>query len=216
MMAQAGIPVEVIARLNDRSTRYVGEYLARNAPPAPAGTSPPPLVLHDQPRPRPANLPDPDRRFRVRLAELEAFLAANGRRPHISRDTVDRSRGTEWALAHWLTMARSNDRNGRLAEHRARWLDQVLPSWRVDDRSIAYEARWRQNLARLLLFIDTHGSLPVNRPRTAEPGEIHLAGWLSDQRTDLRDRRLLPERKVWLDRLVPRWRHRRASPRPTR
>lgn len=212
-MADAGIPVDVIARLNDRSPRYVNQYLSRHAEAVRGGPAPPRLVLHDRPRPRPAS--HPDRRFRARLAELEAFLAANGRRPHISTDTMDRSKGTEWSLAHWLTTARSDDRHGRLAEHRARWLDRVLPSWRVDDRSIEYEAQWRQKLARLLIFIDTHGRLPVNSRGKTEPGENYLAEWLSDQRTDLHDGSLLPERRAWLDRQVPRWRHRRASPRPT-
>lgn len=62
-----------------------------------------------------------------------------------------------------MTTTRSNDRLGRLAEHRARWLDQMLPSWRVDDRSIEYEARWREKLVELLVFIDVHGRRPKDR-----------------------------------------------------
>lgn len=212
MMAEAGVPVEVIARLNDRSRQHVGRYLSRHAKAVRGGPTPPPLVLHDRPRPRPASLPDPDRRFRARLEELEAFLAAHGRRPHFSADSRDRSKGTEWSLAHWLTTNRSADRHGRLAEHRARWLDQVLPSWRVDDRSIEYEAHWRDILVQLLVFLDAYGRLPRNRGNGAKPGEIHLAGWLVDQRAGLSDGSLPPERRFWLDRQVPGWRRRRAGP----
>lgn len=214
MMADAGIPVDVIAHLNDRSPRYVGEYLARHAETVRGGLAPPPLVLHG-PRPRPASLSDPDRRFRARLEEFEAFLATHGRRPHLSSDTTGRSKGTEWALAHWLTIARSADRHGRLAEHRARWLDRVLPSWRVDDRSIEYEAQWRQNLVQLLVFIDVHGHHPVKRQRDSEPGERQLARWFSEQRQALRDGSLDPQHRFWLDRQVPGWAQTRASPRPT-
>lgn len=86
MMADAGIPVDVIARLNDRSRRYVSEYLARHATQVRGGTAPPPLVLHDRPRPRPARRPDPDRRFRARLEELETFLDTHGRLPKNRRN----------------------------------------------------------------------------------------------------------------------------------
>lgn len=214
-MADAGIPVDVIARLNDTSPRYVGQYLARHAETVRGGPAPTPLVLHDRPRPRPASLPDPDRRFRVRLEELEAFLAAHGRRPHLSADTGNRTTGSEWALSHWLTIARSDERHGRLAEHRARWLGRVLPSWRVDDRSIEFEAQWRQNLVQLLTFIDAHGRRPVDSPQAAEAGERQLADWLSAQRGALRAGSLDRERRFWLDRQVPGWTRTRVSPRPT-
>lgn len=194
-MADASISVDVIARLNDRSRQQVGQYLARHAE----------EVLQDRPRPRSVSLTDPDRRFKVRLEELEFFRAAHSRRPHLSASTGDRSKGTEWALSHWLTVAQSDDRFGRLAMHRAHWLDRVLPSWRVDDRAIEYEAQWRQPLVQLLVFIDVHRRHPVDRRRTADPDEVRLAHWLAAQRGALRDGTLDPERRFWLDRQVPGW-----------
>lgn len=208
LMADRGVPLSVIARLNDVNPKYVRDYVTRRGEALRGGPAPSPLVLHDRPRPRPARLPDPDRRWRARLSEFEAFLATHQRRPHISRKATDRSMGTEWALSHWLTTQRAADRAGALAEHRARALDRVLPSWRMDDRAIEYEAQWRLRLVELVSFAALAGRYPQHRDRPQHAG---LVSWLAAQRLAARQGMLDQSREWWLDRQVPGWRARHET-----
>jgi hypothetical protein len=120
LMADQGIPATVIARLNDVDPAYVRNYVRVRGQALRGGPAPVRQLLHDRLRPRPAHRPDPDRRWRARLQELEAFLAGHQRRPLSPRNETDRGPGSEWALAHWLTTQRSEHRTGRLPLHRAR------------------------------------------------------------------------------------------------
>lgn len=204
MMADAGVPIVVISRLNEADPSYVRRYIRERGEALRGGPAPARLFLHDRPRPRPASLPDLDRRWRARLEELQRFLDVHQRRPHASEHDTNRGTGQEWALAHWLTMQRSEDRLGRLAEHRARRLDPTLPSWRIDDRTLADEAAWRLKLVEVLRFLNAHGRLP-RRSKSSSPDETVLASWIEGQRDRDRDGTLDPERAFWLDRQVPEW-----------
>jgi hypothetical protein len=178
--ADQGIPATVIARRNDVDPAYVRTYVRVRGEALRGGPAPVRQLLHDRPRPRPAHRPDPDRRWRARLQELDRFLAGHQRRPHSPRNETDRGPGSEWALAHWLTTQRSEHRTGRLPVHRERGLDRVLPSWRLDDRMIENEARWRLRLAGLLRFLQDNGRLP-KRPGTPGDRGNSLAVWLGTQ-----------------------------------
>ncbi|MFC4431028.1 helicase associated domain-containing protein [Citricoccus alkalitolerans] len=204
MMADAGVPIAVIARLNEADPKYVRNYIRQRGEALRGGPAPARLFLHDRPRPRPAYLPDPDRRWRARLEELQRFLVAHQRRPHASEHDTNRDVGDEWALAHWLTMQRSEERLGRLAAHRARRLDQTLPSWRIDDRALAAEAAWRLKLVEVLRFHEAHGRLP-RRSKSSSPEETVLASWIEGQHDRDRAGTLDPKRAFWLDRQVPGW-----------
>jgi hypothetical protein len=204
LMADAGIPFEVIARLNERSPAYVRDYVRRRGDTMRGGPAPVRPVLHDRPRPKPARWRDPDRRWQVRLQELARFLHDHQRRPHISQTDPNRALGSEWSLAHWLTSQRVEHRAGRMPARRASRLDAVLPSWRLDDRSLENEARWRLNLVELLRFREAHGRLPQ---RTGTPGEkeVFLESWLRKQRRLHQAGALEPDRARWLDIQVPGW-----------
>ncbi|QCU77944.1 hypothetical protein E7744_06925 [Citricoccus sp. SGAir0253] len=205
MMADAGVPFPVIARLNDTDAKYVRDYVRHRGEAIRGGPAPVPLWVHDRPVPRPAGYADTDRRWRARLAQLEAFLAEHHRRPHSPRNETHRGPGSEWALAHWLTTQRSKHRAGRLLAHRVNALDRVLPSWRIDDRTIENEAKWRLTLVEVLRFHQEHGRLPVVT-RGAEPREQILAAWLRNQRVDYQAGQLPAERAHWLDGQLPGWR----------
>ncbi|GAA1681245.1 hypothetical protein GCM10010977_32340 [Citricoccus zhacaiensis] len=218
MMADAGVPIAVIARLNEADPSYVRRYIRERGEALRGGPAPARLFLHDRPRPRPASMPDLDRRWRARLEELQRFLDTHQRRPHASEHDTKRCVGDEWSLAHWLTMQRSQDHLGRLAEHRARRLDQTLPSWRIDDRALAAEAAWRLKLVEVLRFLNAQGRLP-RRSKSASPDETVLASWIEGQRDRDRDGTLDPERAFWLDRQVPEWKdapRKWATSRPVR
>ncbi|QCU79682.1 hypothetical protein E7744_15305 (plasmid) [Citricoccus sp. SGAir0253] len=202
LMADAGVPFEVIARLNNADPKYVRDYVRLRGEALRGGPAPARLLVHDRPRPRPSRYADRDRRWRARLAQLEAFLTTHHRRPHAPESQTHRGPGSEWALAHWLTTQRSKDRAGQLLAHRANALDRVLPSWRVDDRAIENEAHWRLTLVEVLRFHQEHGRLPV-RSRGAGSREQALAGWLVNQRLDHRAGQLSPERAHWLERQLP-------------
>lgn len=205
MMSDQGVPAAVIARLNDVSPDYVREYVRRRGEALRGGPAPVRLALHDRPRPRPSNWPDPDRRWRARLEELDQFLRDHQRRPHARRSDDSRQTGSEWSLSHWLITQRSHHRAERLPLHRERGLDRVLPSWRLDDRSIENESHWRLRLVELLRFLHDQGRLPQH---TDMPGdrEKSLAVWVYAQRSAYRAGTLEPGRLQWLDRQVPRWR----------
>ncbi|MFB9075397.1 helicase associated domain-containing protein [Citricoccus parietis] len=81
----------------------------------------------------------------------------------------------------------------------------MLPSWRLDDRSIENESNWRLRLVELLRFLHDHGRFPQH---TDMPGdqEKSLAVWVYAQQSAYRAGTLEPERLQWLDRQVPRWR----------
>lgn len=203
LMSDKGVSTAVIARLNDVSPDYVREYVRRRGEALRGGPAPVRLVLHD--RPRPSSRPDPDRRWRARLEELDRFLLEHQRRPHASRSDDSRHAGSEWSLAHWLITQRSHLRAGRLPEHRERGLDRVLPSWRLDDRSIENEAYWRLRLVELLRFLHDQGRFPKS---SEVPGdrENSLAVWVYAQQGAYRAGTLEPERVLWLNRQAPMWR----------
>ncbi|GAA4777250.1 hypothetical protein [Citricoccus nitrophenolicus] len=139
------------------------------------------------------------------LAELAAFLDEHRRRPNAGRHDIARGRGSEWALGHWLVVQRSDDRLGRLPGHRARALDKVLPSWRVDDRTLAGEVAWRLRLVGVLRFCQEHGRLPKHTDNKNPAGEPGFGMWLDPQPKNHRNGRLHPERAMWFDRQVGNW-----------
>ncbi|XKH57572.1 helicase associated domain-containing protein [Citricoccus nitrophenolicus] len=110
-------------------------------------------------------------------------------------------------------MQRFEDRLGSLAEDRGRRLDQVLPPWRIDDRTLATEAAWRLKFVEVLRFRDAHGRLP-RRSRNSDPDETVLASWIEGQRDRDRAGTLDPEGAWWLDRQMPECRT-ALSERPT-
>lgn len=196
-MADRGVSIEKIARLNDRTPEYVREYIRRRGEAIRGGPAPISPRLHDRPRPRPARLPDPDRRWRARLEELDTFLTAHQRRPRATRGDSDRRAGSEWSLAHWLTTQRSHDRKGSLAIHRARELDRVLPSWRVDSRSLEYESAWRLKLAEMVKFIELHGRKLAGVERLVWRRRACASGWRHSSER--------PVTGCWILRGVPGW-----------
>jgi hypothetical protein len=189
MMAKAGVTPERIAGLHGLPVRKVRDYVGRvrrEHPQLFVGA----VLVHDRPRPRPATWPDRDRRFKDRLAEYVAFVDEHGRRPSASHQE-------EFSLAHWLITQRSKERHGRLLGHRRRWLDDALPSWRVDDRQIEYDARWTSCLAEVITFHVKHGRTPAQ----SEPG----GRWLSTQRQVHLAGHLREDRRRELDIHLPRW-----------
>ena len=128
MMYRAGITPRKIAELNRIPLRRVRDYLnrvRRNHPDLLAGR----LIFHDQPRPDPKRRAAPDSRWKAGLESYLAFTTEHGRRP----TTGDPA---EFPLAHWLTTQRSHHRHGRLAESRARRLDEAVPDWQIDTRTL--------------------------------------------------------------------------------
>jgi hypothetical protein len=203
-MHQRGVSVEQIARLNGREVEAVLQYLrgVHQRAPELVATRPTRQVVYDRPRPRPESWPDPDRRWKAQLAQLEAFLTENGRRPY--RGGHEHAEGR---LMHWLKVQRSQDRAGALPGHRARWLTEVLPGWRTDTRALRFDAQWRLTLAQALAFRVEHGKLPG---RTTEPAERFLGRWLQRQRRDHRNGTLDADRQAALDAQLPDWNNRQG------
>lgn len=112
-----GVPTERMLRYFQNVRRHYPHLLADR------------LMLHDQPRPRPARYPDRDRFFRAQLRAFVAFLEEHGRRPAAGHPD-------EFPLAHWLVIQRSMDRHGHLADHRAQVLDRYVPDWRIPTRQL--------------------------------------------------------------------------------
>lgn len=201
-MHQRGVSVEQIARATGQKAWAVLRYLTAAYERHPELFDRPPVreLVYDRPRPRPENWPDLDRRWKVQLAQLAAFLAEHGRRPY--RGGHEHAEGR---LMHWLTTQRSYDRAGKLPGHRARWLTEVLPGWRTDTRALHFDAQWRLNLAQVLVFRAEHGRLPES---TTEPAEYFLARWLQRQRRDHRNGTLEAGRRAALDAQLPGWTNR--------
>lgn len=128
LMYQRGVRVDQIARANQRKSAYVLRYLVSVYERSPElfEAKPRRVLVYDRPRPRPDTWPDLDRRFKVRLAELEAFLDEHGRRPYCGDHSTPEGR-----LMHWLNVQRSHHHKGLLPGHRARWLTEALPDWRT-------------------------------------------------------------------------------------
>jgi len=136
LMYQRGVRVDQIARANQRNSAYVLRYLV-----AVYGRTfelfeakPRRVLVYDRPRPRPDTWPDLDRRFKVRLAELQAIFDEHGRSPHHGVHSTPEGR-----LTHWLNVQRSHDRKGILPRYRIRWLTEALPDWRTNARVQKYE-----------------------------------------------------------------------------
>lgn len=136
LMYRAGITPPRIAEFNRVPPRRVREYLGRIRRVHPgllAGR----LMLHDRPRQDPKPRTDRDVRWKASLHRYQIFTAEHGRRPAVG-DPV------EFSLAHWLTTQRSQHRQGRLTERRARWLDQAIPDWQIDTRTLTAESSRRR------------------------------------------------------------------------
>lgn len=190
-----GITPEKIAELNDQPAQKVRDYLGRIAsrwPELMAGR----LYLHDQPRPRPASVPDRDRRWKAAHARVLAFIEEHGRRPY--RNSYDSPEGP---LSQWLSTQRSEHKLGRLAVHRVRWLDETIPGWKTDTRSLHHDAAWRLRLVDVVRFRMEHDRWP-----RAAGLEDPLSDWIDLQRTKYRAGVLPAERSRALDRDLPGWR----------
>jgi hypothetical protein len=187
-----GVSAEQIARLTGRPVAQVRNYLtriARQHPNLVAGR----LYLHDRPLPPPAGWVDRDRGWKRRLGELTRFMAEHGRRPQLGGDEAG-----EGQTAHWLTMQRSAYKTGRLPGHRARWLDEALPAWQTDTRTLHNDAAWRLHLAAVVAFRAEHGRWPK---RGGAGGEHKLGRWLALQRHRARSE----EQRRALDSQLPGW-----------
>ncbi|VXA91995.1 helicase associated domain-containing protein [Citricoccus sp. K5] len=190
-----GITPEKIAELNDHPVQKVRDYLGRithKYPEMVAGR----LYLHDQPRPRPTTVVDRDRRWKAAHARVMAFIEEHGRRPY--RNSYDDPEGP---LSQWLSTQRSEHKLGRLAVHRARWLDETIPGWKTDTRSLHHDAAWRLRLIDAVQFRREHDRWP----RSAGP-EDPLSDWIGHQRTRHRTGKLPTEQRRALDRDLPGWR----------
>lgn len=136
MMYRAGITPRKIAELNGVPLRRVRDYLNRvhrNHPELLAGR----LMLHDRPRLDPKRRSGPDARWKASLERYLAFTTKHGRRPTTGAPA-------EFPLAHWLTTQRSHHRHGRLAEHRARRLDETVPDWQTPTRTLGAKGSRRR------------------------------------------------------------------------
>ncbi|WP_313816327.1 helicase associated domain-containing protein [Citricoccus sp.] len=190
-----GITPEKIAELNDQPVQKVRDYLGRIAHKYPEMVEGR-LYLHDRPRPRPESVPDRDRRWKAAHARVLAFIEEHGRRPY--RNSYDDPEGP---LAQWLSTQRSEHNLGRLAVHRARWLNETIPGWQTDTRSLHYDAAWRLHLVDVVRLRTEHGRWP-RRGGSEEP----LGTWLDNQRTRHHAGVLPAERRRALDRDLPGWR----------
>ncbi|MHA7174829.1 helicase associated domain-containing protein [Arthrobacter monumenti] len=82
-----------------------------------------------------------DEKWDARMAELQAFTAANGRVPKRS----DKAGEAEWSLALFINRQRSRARNGTLRTDRAAQLEKAVPGWndRREPSRIRYEREYR-------------------------------------------------------------------------
>ncbi|MHB8318065.1 MAG: hypothetical protein ACYDEP_02365 [Acidimicrobiales bacterium] len=146
---------------------------------------------------------DRSRIFKSNVDELAVWAEANGRWPkHGAADQTERR------LAGFLygtrTAARGKgDKIRTFTLERRAYLDEVLPGWEGDRSRI-----FKSNVDELAVWAEANGRWPKNG--AADQTERRLAGFLYGTRTAARRKgnrshTLTPERRAYLDEVLPGW-----------
>lgn len=128
--------------------------------------------------------------FESRVRELKVYRDACGVWPS------PRSRNNDvLSLSKWLGKQRWSVRTGALAADRKALLDEQVPGW---DETV--QETWERTAREIATFREYRGRMPSGV--TTEHSERRLARWIDDMR---RGRGLSPERKAFLDDVLPGW-----------
>jgi len=133
-----------------------------------------------------AGLPAREQEFRRKVDDCAVWVATHGRLPKWP--------DTPWGV--WLATRRNEARTGRLSPERRAYLDQVLPGW--DAPSDKSDEHFFAKADECAVWVAEHGRLPK---RTDTP----WGTWLLNRRQDARIGRLSPERRAYLDQVLPGW-----------
>jgi hypothetical protein len=128
--------------------------------------------------------------FTSRVHDLKVYRDACGVWPSL------RSRDKDvLSLAKWLSQRRWFLRTGTLAPDRKALLDEQVPGW---DETV--QETWERTAREIATFREYHGRMPSGV--VTEHSERRLSRWIDDMR---RGRGLSPERKAFLDEVLPGW-----------
>jgi hypothetical protein len=128
--------------------------------------------------------------FEARVQELKVYRDAYGTWPTWRSNDEGVS-----LLAKWLAGQRQLQRAGEMASARKALLDEQVPGW---DETV--QQTWERTAREIAVFRDRLGRMPSSV--AAEHSERRLARWIDDMR---RGRGLSPERKTFLDEVLPGW-----------
>lgn len=128
--------------------------------------------------------------FESRVQDLKVYRDAYGVW-HSSRSRD----GAVLALSKWLERHRHQMRNGEMVPHRKALLDEQVPGW---DETV--QQTWERTAREIATFRTHRGRMPSGA--AAEHSERRLSRWIDDMR---RGRGLSPERKAFLDEVLPGW-----------
>lgn len=189
MMYSAGLTAGEIARIVGAARTTVQQHMAMRERYEP-GT----LARHHEAKTQRV-YPWASTAWMARLAETAAFVSRHGRFPYASGDTA------ETALAAWLRVQRQAHHRGDLAQEKVAALDDV-GDWTVPAGQAAKDARWRDQLYDLQVWMATHGRAPryVRHGSEAEHG---LGVWLHSQTQNRAEKTLAPWRITALDTAFP-------------
>ncbi len=128
--------------------------------------------------------------FESRVQALKVHRDACGAWPSSrSRD------GDVFSLSKWLSWQRQFARAGTLAPSRKALLDEQVPGWNE-----TVQETWERTAREIADFRRFRGRMPSGV--AAEHSERRLSRWMDDMR---RGRGLSPERKAFLDGVLPGW-----------
>lgn len=99
------------------------------------------------------------------------------------------------SLCRWLTVQRIAARAGQMSQARKARLDNQVPGWNE-----TFQETWERTAEEIAVFRERHRRMPSGV--STEHNERRLSRWLDDMR---RGRGLSPERKDFLDEVLPEW-----------
>jgi hypothetical protein len=130
-----------------------------------------------------------DGKWRIRLSELAAFVADEGRLPRRTKN------GAERGLSAWLHNMRHTD----LTDEQIGSLDAAVPNWRGSEVG----DQWTARAFAIQTFIAEHGHRPRAQSDSAE--ESRMGFWLTRQRRALREGKQAEAQTQLLNEVLPGW-----------
>lgn len=114
------------------------------------------------------------RRWQSNFAQLQAFIAENGRLP--GRDNTPEP---EQRLGMWISWNNRQHRLGSLTDSQVSALLSLHPKMKSRIHGMSGEQRWKCTLVEVERFIEQNGNLPT--AKRSAPEELKLASWIRRQ-----------------------------------
>ncbi|MHB8318063.1 MAG: hypothetical protein ACYDEP_02355 [Acidimicrobiales bacterium] len=157
---------------------------------------------------------DRSRIFKGNVDQLAAWVEANGRWPKQGAADQTEKRLVEFLYGTRTAARGKGGENQTFTPERRAYLDEVLPGWEGDRSRI-----FKRNVDELAAWVEANGRWPKNG--AADQTERRLVNFLSNTRTAARGKgnrshTLTPERRAYLDEVLPGWSVNAFPPTPNR